>query len=270
MMQINSRIKLASPNLAIMGSAALKAARKLVRDFSEVEHLQVSKKGPGDFVSTADRKAEKTIREELSKARPEYGFLLEEEGEIPSSSDFRFIVDPLDGTTNFLHGIPHFAISIALEYKSEIIAGLVYDPIKDEMFYGERGMGAYVNDRRLRVSGRERLGDALMGMSLVHGALAPSHPDLKRTRTYMILAEQAAGSRRSGSAALDLAYIASGRLDAYYAVALAPWDTAAGALLVKEAGGFVKHFNANGFKDSKQTILATNDPLHNVITQHVQ
>jgi myo-inositol-1(or 4)-monophosphatase len=265
MIQIQSRIKLLSPNLTVMGTAALKAARKLVRDFSEVEHLQVSKKGPGDFVSTADRKAEKIICEELSRARPEYGFLLEEAGEIKTSSDFRFIVDPLDGTTNFLHSLPHFSISIALEYKGEIVSALIYDPLKDEMFYGERGMGAYMNDRRLRVSGRERLPDALMGMSLAHGALNAHHGDLKRTRTYMALSEQSSGMRRSGSAALDLAYIALGRLDAYYAVDLAPWDTAAGMLLVKEAGGLVTSFK----QGQKQTLLATNGALHAIIEPHM-
>lgn len=268
-MQAQSRIKLNSAILSVMGTAALKAARKLIHDFSEVEHLQVSKKGPGDFVSTADRRSEKTIRQELEKARPGIGFLLEEGGVIPPSygGNNRFIVDPLDGTTNFLHGIPHFAISIAFEQNKDITAGIVYDPLKDEMFYAVKGMGAYVNNRRLRVSGRERLSDALMGLSLINGALHSSHPDLNKTRLYLALAEQAAGMRRSGSAALDLCYIAAGRLDTYYAVSLAAWDVAAAALIIREAGGSFTTFPQSA--PPAGTVLAANGNLYPILLEHM-
>src|SRR5207253_6412579 len=220
-----------------MTSAALKAARGLIRDFGEVEQLQVSIKGPGEFVSTADLKAERTLKNELTRARPGYGLLFEESGESAGSDPHhRWIVDPLDGTTNFLHGIPHFAISIALERDGEIVAGLVYEPTRDEMYSAEKGLGAYVNDRRLRVSGRRRLGEAVVGTGMPYGPRA-GEPGYGATLAAIMGATS--GVRRMGSAALDLAYVAAGRYDGFWEFGLQPWDIAAGILLVREAGGYV-------------------------------
>jgi myo-inositol-1(or 4)-monophosphatase len=198
----------ASPNLTVMIAAARKAARRLVRDFGEVENLQVSRKGPGDFVSGADRKAEETIRDELMRARPAYGFLAEESGESEGGDGInRWIVDPLDGTTNFLHGLPHWAISIALERKGEIVAGVVYDPVKDELYAAEKGGGAFVNDRRLRVSGRRDMSEMLFAT----GVPFMGSPELPRTLKELArLMPRCAGVRRFGTASLDLAYVASG------------------------------------------------------------
>jgi myo-inositol-1(or 4)-monophosphatase len=242
----------------VMERAARKAARSLVHDFGEVEHLQVSMKGPGDFVSTADHQAEKIIKAELGKARPGYGFLLEEGGETPGDGKHRWIVDPLDGTTNFLHGIPHFAISIALERDKEIAAGVIYDPIKDEMFYAEKGLGAFVNDRRLRVSARPNLADSVIGTGIPFRERG-NHPH------YLKLLEAVmgctAGVRRMGAAALDLAYVAAGRLDGFFEIGLSAWDMAAGAVIVREAGGYTEEID--GGKDflTSGSVLATNDRL---------
>ena len=226
-----------SANLNVMIKAARKAGRGLLKDFAEVEQLQVSRKGPGDFVSRADRTAEQTIRDMLIEARPTYGFLGEEggakAGEDPTR---RWIVDPLDGTTNYLHGMPHWAVSIALEHKGQIVTGVVHDPVKDETFYAERGEGAWLNESRLRVSARSRLIDCMFGTGIPFGAkktLPASLQDLAR------LMPECAGVRRFGSAALDLAYVAAGRLDGYWERELHPWDIAAGMLIVTEAGGFV-------------------------------
>src|ERR1700738_5415889 len=221
-----------SPTLNVMGNAALKAARALVRDFGEVEQLQVSVKGPGEFVSAADLKAERILKAELKKARPGYAMLFEEGGaEAGSDPRHRWIVDPLDGTTNFLHGIPHFAISIALERDGEIVAGLVYEPTRDEMCSGEKGLGAYVNNRRLRVSARRRLGEAVIGTGMPFGARA-DHSGYVGTLEAIMAATS--GVRRMGSAALDLAYVAAGRYEGFWEVGLAPWDIAGGILLVRE------------------------------------
>src|SRR5437868_9762169 len=220
-----------------MTSAALKAARGLVRDFGEVEQLQVSIKGPGEFVSTADLKAERTLRNELHRARPGYGLLFEEGAEVEGTDPrHRWIVDPLDGTTNFLHGIPHFAISIALERDGEIVAGVIYEPTRDEMYWGEKGAGAYVNDRRLRVSARRQLGEAVVGTGMPFGARADQQAYMATLGAVM---GATSGVRRMGSAALDLAYVAAGRYEGFWELALSPWDIAAGLLLVREAGGYV-------------------------------
>src|SRR6202048_4126379 len=227
-----------SPTLNVMGNAALKAARALVRDFGEVEQLQVSVKGPGEFVSAADLKAERILKAELKKARPGYAMLFEEGGaEAGSDPRHRWIADPPDGTTNFLHGIPHFAISIALERDGEIVAGLVYEPTRDEMYSAEKGLGAYVNDRRLRVSARRRLGEAVIGTGMPFGDRA-DQPGYIATLGAIMGATS--GVRRMGSAALDLAYVAAGRYDGFWEFGLAPWDIAAGILLVREAGGFFR------------------------------
>ena len=226
-----------SANLNVMVEAAEKAGRSLLRDFGEVENLQVSKKGPGDFVSNADLKSEKIIMETLAKARPSYGFFMEEGG-VKKGSDpsFRWVIDPLDGTTNFLHGVPHWSISIALEKDKETIAGLVFDPVKNEMFLAEKGTGAYMSSARLRVSARTDMASSLI-------AIGGARLDAERYATYMAevqaITAHVASTRRLGSAALDLCYVAAGRYEAFWERDLNAWDVAAGALIVKEAGGFV-------------------------------
>jgi len=233
-----------SPHMTVMQNAAQKASKRLLRDFNEVEQLQVSVKGPGDFVSQADLRAEATMREELAKARPGYSFLMEESG--MSGSDnwaWRWIVDPLDGTSNFLHGIPHWCISIALERRlqdgsTEISSGMIYNPVHDEMFWAEKGGGAFLNERRLRVSARRELKDALFATGIPFAAVAGGRR-LAFARTLGVLMPQVAGIRRFGAAALDMAWVAAGRYDGYWELGLKPWDMAAGLLIVREAGGFV-------------------------------
>ena len=226
--------------LNVMVKAARQAARGLKRDFGEVEKLQVSLKGPANFVTAADRKAEEVLREELAKARPGYGFIGEESGRHEGSdATHLWIVDPLDGTTNFLHGIPQFAISVALEREGAIVAGLIYNPATDEMFLAERGKGAFLNDTRLRVAGRRRLADSVISCGLPH--LGRGDLELNR-REMAAVQEKVAGLRRFGSAALDLAWIAAGRFDGYWEPGLKPWDVAPGYLLVREAGGTVTDY----------------------------
>lgn len=239
----------ASPVVTLMTNAARKAARALRRDFGEVENLQVSRKGPADFVSAADRRAEDIIRAVLAESRPGYGFLLEEAGEVAGTDPtHRFIVDPLDGTLNFLHGLPHFAVSIALEREGQLVAGVVLDPARDELFWAEKGKGAYVNDRRLRVSGRKGLPDALIATGMPFRG-RPGHARFL-TELHGVMAATA-GVRRNGSAALDLAWTAAGRFDAFWERGLKPWDMAAGVVLVREAGGFVR--DASGGDDPLPT-----------------
>jgi len=250
----------------VMAAAALKAARGLVRDFGEVDQLQVSVKGPGDFVSNADVKAERVLKTELQRARPGYGFLLEEGGETAGDGRHRWIVDPLDGTTNFLHGLPLFAISIALERDGEIVAGVIYEPIRDEMFWTEKGVGAYVNERRLRVSGRRRLAEAVIGTGMPFGDRAD--PDSYLATLAPIMAATS-GIRRLGAAALDLAYVAAGRLDGYWEFGLKPWDMAAGLLLVREAGGYATDFTGAYGLTRSGDMLAANDHLHPVLLKLV-
>jgi myo-inositol-1(or 4)-monophosphatase len=232
--------------ITVMTRAARKAAPQLRRDFGEIEHLQVSRKGPGDFVSIADKRSEQTIVEELRNARPDWGMLLEEGGVIEGDPDKpRWIVDPLDGTTNFLHGVPHFAISIAVEDprgaagRPEITHGLTYQPLTDESFWAEKGRGAWLYDARLRVSARRDLGECLIGTGIPHcGRGAPED----WAKIYGAIAPQVSGIRRFGSAALDLAWVAAGRMDGFWENDLDPWDGAAGILLVREAGGFVTDY----------------------------
>jgi len=249
-----------SPIINVMARAADKAARGLKRDFGEVEQLQVSMKGPADFVSTADHRAEKVLREELGKARPGFGFILEESGVIEGRDPHhRWIVDPLDGTTNFLHGLPHFAISIGLEREGEIVAGLVYDPIKDETFWAEKGSGAYLNDRRLRVSSRRKMEQALVATGMpYHGHGTPG----EFVAQLEAVMDEVAGIRRLGAAALDLAYVAAGRYDAFWEEHLSPWDLAAGILLVREAGGYVSKTDGGEDVLGTGSVLAANDQLH--------
>ncbi len=223
-----------SPNLNIMIKAARKAGRKLVRDFGEVENLQVSIKGPGDFVSAADRKAEQIIRDELMEARPNYGWLGEESAPVDGKDPTRrWIVDPLDGTTNFLHGLPHWCISIGLEHKGEIVAGVILDPIRDEIFVAEKGQGAWLNDRRIRVSGRREISEMIFATGVPWGA---SEELPKALGDMAKLLPRCAGVRRFGAAALDLAYVAAGRYDGFWERGLHAWDIAAGLCILREAG----------------------------------
>jgi myo-inositol-1(or 4)-monophosphatase len=246
--------------LNVMVKAAHRAGRSLKRDLGEVENLQVSVKGPRNFVTAADRRAEEIVREELGKARPDYGFLGEEGGAIEGADkSHRWIVDPLDGTTNFLHGIPHFAVSIGLERNGAIVAGLVYNPANDDTFLAERGKGAYLNDKRIRVAGRLKLAEAVVACGLPHYGRG----DLALARHEIAAAQQNfAGLRRYGAAALDLAWVACGRLDAYWERDLSPWDIAAGSLLVREAGGFVTDLDGGDEIFAKNQVVAGNDTMH--------
>jgi myo-inositol-1(or 4)-monophosphatase len=257
---------LRSANITVMIQAAHKAARPLVRDFGEVENLQVSIKGPGDFVSAADRRAEQILRQELARARPGFGFLLEETGVVSGEDlDHRWIVDPLDGTTNFLHGVPHFSISIGLERRGELVAGVIYDPIKGELFCAEKGAGAYLNDRRLRVSGRSDLATCLVGTGIPvldwPGRAQGFATQLER------LSDEVAGIRRLGTASLDLAYVAAGRLDGFWEFGLKPWDVAAGIVLVREAGGMIQRLDGESNLLAGGTLVASNAVIHPRIVQ---
>ncbi|MEM1315427.1 MAG: inositol monophosphatase family protein [Pseudomonadota bacterium] len=246
-----------SANLNVMIKAARGAARSLLRDFGEVENLQVSRKGAADFVSRADLKAEELLKDQLMGARPAYGWLGEETEEIKGKDPTRrWIVDPLDGTTNFLHGLPHWAISIALEHKGEIITGVILDPVKDEMFVAERGQGAWMNDRRLRVSGRRDMTEMLFGTGVPFAGTDGLPETLKDLAKLM---PRCAGMRRNGAAALDLAYVAGGRLDGFWERGLKPWDMAAGLLMVREAGGFAEALSeAEGHPFETKDVVAAN------------
>ena len=246
--------------LNVMIAAARKAGRALKRDFGEVENLQVSLKGPANFVSAADHRAEETLFAELSKARPGYGFLGEEGGARQGAdTTHRWIVDPLDGTTNFLHSIPQFAISIALERDGTVVAGLVYNPATEEMFLAEKGKGAFLNEQRIRVAGRKRLSDAVVACGLPHYG-RPGFPLANQETGAM--QQQVAGLRRFGAAALDLAWVAAGRLDGYWERDLKPWDMAAGLILVREAGGFATDCDGGDEIFAKGQVAAGNETIH--------
>jgi myo-inositol-1(or 4)-monophosphatase len=251
---------LRSALLNVMVEAARKAGRGLKRDFGEVERLQVSLKGPAHFVSAADRRAEEILRGELGRARPGYGFLGEEGGAVAGTDKTHtWIVDPLDGTTNFLHGIPQFAISIALERDGVVVAGLVYNPANDELFLAERGRGAFLNAERLRVAARSRLALAVVGCGLPHAGKGEAEQILQDVAAVQ---DKVAGLRRFGAAALDLAWVAAGRLDGYWERGLSPWDMAAGLLLVREAGGFVTDLDGGDAMFTKGNIVAANATIH--------
>jgi len=252
--------------ITVMDRAARKAGRSLARDFTEVEHLQVSMKGPADFVSKADMRAERILYDELLAVRPGWGFMLEEAGIIEGEPDKpRWIVDPLDGTTNFLHGIPHFAISIAVQERrldgswGEISAGLVYQPLTDDLFWAEKTKGAFLHDRRIQVSGRRDMNEAVVAT----GIPFKGHGDLDQFNTiFNAVAPQVAGIRRFGAASLDLAWLAAGRYDGFWEAGLQPWDIAAGVLLVREARGFVTDFRGGTQLFDRSEILAANDVIH--------
>lgn len=253
--------------IRVMEKAARKAGGRLRRDFGEVEHLQVSRKGPADFVSKADQAAERTIWDELRNARPDWGFVLEEGGVIEGDpTKPRWIVDPLDGTSNFLHGIPHFAISIAAQEPKldgsgwgDVIAGLVYQPITDESFWAEKARGAWLQDRRLRVSARRHLDESLIATGIPFSGRGDA---VEWSKIYAAIGPQVAGIRRFGAASLDLAWVAAGRFDGFWESGLAPWDTAAGCLLVREAGGFVTDWRGVSQPVCDAQVLAGNDALH--------
>lgn len=257
-----------SANLNVMIMAARRAGRSLVKDFQEVENLQVSSKSAGDFVSRADIAAEQIIREQLMEARPNYGWLGEEsdpvEGKDPTR---RWIVDPLDGTTNFLHGMPHWSVSIALEHKGEIVAGVVYDPPKDEMFVAEKGQGAFVNESRLRVSDRSRMIEAVFATGVPNGARAYLPETLQDLARLMPMT---AGVRRWGSAALDLAYVSAGRFDGYWERGLNPWDIAAGMLLVREAGGFVEGLEKGTSPLQSNAVISANSAIFETFCKEIR
>lgn len=243
--------------LTVMERAARKAGRGLARDFGEVERLQVSTKGPSDFVSEADKRAESRIYEVLQEARPTWGFLGEEGGEIAGKDpQHRWIVDPLDGTTNFLHSMPHFAVSIGLERDGEIVAGLIYNPISDDLFTAEKGKGAYLNDTRLRVAARRRLADCVLINGMPHHGRGDHALFLREAATLM---RKVAGMRRMGSASLDLAWVAAGRADGYWETGLSPWDVAAGIILVREAGGIVRDMKGGQSIFETGSLVAGND-----------
>lgn len=250
-----------SPLITVMINAALKAARNLGRDFGEVEQLQVTPKGPADFVSAADKRAEETLIYELRRARPKYSFLCEESGEIlGENKDVRWVIDPLDGTTNFLHGIPHFCISIGLQKEDFLLAGVIYDVIKNEIFWTEKGAGAYMNDRRLRVSGRRKVEECLIGTGMpFKGHGEETGPYLKKLENII---PEVAGVRRMGSAALDLAYVAAGRLDGFFESQLKPWDMAAGLLMIQEAGGSMTDYEGNPYVFGGDNLLVSNGKIH--------
>ncbi len=251
--------------LNVMVQAAFKAGKSLSRDFGEVQNLQVSVKGPSDYVSQADRKAEKIVKDELLKARPTYGFLGEESDEIKGTDGaHRWIVDPLDGTTNFLHGIPQFAVSIALERNGEIVAAVVFNPATDELYTAEKGGGAFLNDRRLRVAARKELSDSVITCGVPHLGRGNHGKFLVELRHVM---GEVAGIRRFGAASLDLAYVAAGRCDGYWETGLAAWDIAAGILLIKEAGGWVSDFDGKTNMLETGSVVAGNEYIHKALLE---
>jgi myo-inositol-1(or 4)-monophosphatase len=249
---------LLSANLNIMEKACKKASKLLIRDFGEVEKLQVSKKGPGDFVTNSDKRTEKIIINELSLARPDYSFLAEESGASGKSTEFKWIIDPIDGTTNFLHGVPYFAISIGLEKNKEIICGMIFNPITNEMFYAEKGKGAYLNNSRIRVSSRKNIDECVL---LTGGPILSYKNKEIFFKEYESVSRKVAATRKFGSSALDLAYLASGRCDGVWERNLNYWDIAAGIIIVKEAGGAVTDFKGGDKYIEDRNLLATNSKI---------
>jgi myo-inositol-1(or 4)-monophosphatase len=249
-----------SPLLNIMCGAVEKVGRKLVRDFGEIEHLQVSRKGPADFVSAADRRAEEMLRAELQRVRPRYGFLMEESGAVCGEDTCNtWIIDPLDGTTNFLHGVPHFAISLALKRDDDLVAGVIYSPVQDEMFWAEKGTGAFLNGRRLRAAVRSDLSECIFATGIPFKGTRDHGLFLRQLEAVMAVS---AGVRRFGSAALDLAYVAAGRFDGYWETDIHPWDMAAGIVIAREAGCLVSDLDGGQKMLETGTVLCANARLH--------
>jgi myo-inositol-1(or 4)-monophosphatase len=249
-----------SPALNVMIAAARKAGRPLVRDFGELENLQISMKGPADFVTSADKRTEKILIDELTKARPGYGFLGEETGATKGAdTTHRFIIDPIDGTTNFMHGIPHFAISIALEREGQLVSGLIYNPVTDDLFTAEKGHGAYLNNKRLRVAARKELSSSVIGNGF---PFLGKDGHARAAAELSAVMHVTAGVRRMGAASLDLAYVAAGRFDGYWEHDLKAWDIAAGIVLVREAGGLVTDMRGGADMLTNGTVLCGNENLH--------
>ncbi len=252
-----------SPLITVMVNAVRRSTHKLMRDFGEVENLQVSEKGPGDFVTKADKRVEEILFEELKKVRPKFGFHMEEGGDvIGEDPESLWIIDPIDGTTNFIHGIPHFGISVALEQRGEIVAGVIYNPATNELFTGEKGRGSYLDDRRLRVSGRDDINEAVIASGVPHRGRA----DLEKYRGELaVMQDKVAGIRRFGAASMDLAYVACGRFDGYWERGLQKWDIAAGVIIVQEAGGIVGGMDGNDDFMASGDIIAGNKTIHAVM-----
>ena len=253
----------------VMTAAVLKAGRGLKRDLGEIENLQVSVKGPGDFVTAADTRAEKTIFEELSKARPGYGFVMEEGGRVEGTDrSHTWHIDPLDGTTNFLHGVPVFAVSVGLEREGQLVAGVVYNPATDDMYFAERGQGAYLNNRRLRVSARREMSDCVIGCGVPHLGKRRTQPQfLKEAQAVM---GQVSNLRRLGAAALDLCCVAAGRYDGYWERDIQTWDMAAGLVMVREAGGYVSDCDGGADMMSKGSVCVGNEVVHSTLLKLVK
>ena len=253
-------MRLNSPQINLITKACMKASRSLIRDFGEIENLQVSTKGPGDFVTSADKRTEKILIEELKKAHPEYGIITEETGIInKSNTNNRWIIDPIDGTMNFLNGIPQFAISIGYEEEGEVKCGVIFNPIMNEMFSAEKGNGAYLNNSRIRVSNKKKIKDALL---VTGGPKGASKIKKKIFSEYIKISNHVSSVRKFGSAALDMAYVACGRFDGYWQRELNYWDIAAGIIILKEAGGFVDFFEEEEITPLKKNVLATNSNIH--------
>ena len=260
-------MRLNSPQINLITKACVKASKALIRDFGEIENLQVSAKAPGDFVSSADKRTEKILIEELQKAHPEYGIISEEKGLINKSNDKnRWIIDPIDGTMNFLNGVPQFAISIGYEENREIKCGVIFNPITNEMFFAEKGNGAYLNNSRIRVSNKKKLEDSLL---VTGGPKKESKIKNKIFSEYVSVSKEVSNVRKFGSASLDMAYVASGRFDGYWQRELNYWDIAAGIIIVKEAGGFVNFFDEDKNIPLKKNIIASNSNIHEELKEFI-
>jgi len=260
-------MRLNSPQINIITKACMKASRSLIRDYGEIENLQVSTKGPGDFVSSADKRTEKILIEELQKAHPDYGIITEEAGIINKTNNKnRWIIDPIDGTMNFLNGIPQFAISVAYEEENEIKCGVIFNPIMNEMFCAEKGNGAYLNNSRIRVSNKKKIKDALL---VTGGPKQASKIKDKIFSEYINVSKQVSNVRKFGSAALDMAYVACGRFDGYWQRELNYWDIAAGIIILKEAGGFIDFFETDNKDPLKKNILASNSNIHKELSDFI-
>ena len=258
-------MRLNSSHINLITRACMKASKPLIRDFGEIENLQVSSKAPGDFVSSADKRTEKILIDEFQKAYPEHGIITEETGIInKSNKNNRWIIDPIDGTMNFLNGVPQFAISIGYEENQEIKCGVIFNPITNEMFIAEKGSGAFLNNSRIRVSNKKNLQDSLL---VTGGPKQSSKIKDKIFSEYISVSKKVSNVRKFGSASLDLAYVASGRFDGYWQRELNYWDVAAGIIIVKEAGGFVDFFEENNNSDLKRNIIATNSIIHNELRE---